>query len=110
MNTEPYQSCIEACDACAAACDRCASACLGEPDIAHIAKCIRLNADCASLCRFTSAALARESHLAPEFCALCAQICDECADECSRHPSEQCGTCSDTCRICAEVCRGIWSQ
>jgi hypothetical protein len=110
MNTEPYQPCIEACDACAAACDRCAFACLKEPDVANIARCIRLNVECASLCRFTSGALARESHLALEFCALCAQTCDECADECAQHPSEQCETCSDACRRCAEACRATGSQ
>jgi len=107
MNTEAYQSCIDACDACAAACDRCASACLADPGVAAMTKCIRLDADCASLCRFTSAALARQSHLALELCALCARICHECAEECGRHASEHCGTCSDACRVCAEACREI---
>ncbi|WP_425273729.1 four-helix bundle copper-binding protein [Paraburkholderia hospita] len=72
-----------------------------------MAKCIRPNADCASLCRLTSAALARQSHFAPEFCELSARICDECADECARHAPEHCGTCSDACRRCAEACRAI---
>ncbi|CAN7782380.1 four-helix bundle copper-binding protein [Paraburkholderia hospita] len=107
MNPEIYQPSIEACDACAAACDRCASACLDEPRRVNMAKCIRLNADCASLCRLTSAALARQSHFAPEFCELCARICDECGDECARHAPEHCGTCSDACRRCAEACRAI---
>jgi hypothetical protein len=107
MNHEAYQPYIDACDACAAACDRCASACLEEPGVAVLAKCIRLNFDCASLCRLTSAALARQSRFAPEFCALCARICDECADECAGHAPEHCGACSDACRMCAEVCRTI---
>src|SRR5258705_10583342 len=107
MNTEACQPCIDACDACAAACDRCASACLDEPNVADMGKCIRLNADCASLCRLTSAALARQSHFAPECCALCARICDECADECARHAPDHCGECSDACRMCAEACRAI---
>lgn len=110
MDNETYQPCIEACDTCAAACDRCVSACLSEPRVQSMAKCIRLNADCASLCRLTSAALARQSHFAPEFCVLCARICDECADECSRHAPEHCGTCSDACRRCAEACRAIEVQ
>ena len=47
MNTEAYQSSIDACDACAAACDHCASACLADSGVAAMTKCIRLNADCA---------------------------------------------------------------
>jgi hypothetical protein len=107
MNPEAYQPCIDACDACAAACDRCISACLEEPGVTVLAKCIRLNVDCASLCRLTSAALARQSRFAPEFCALCARICDECADECAGHAPEHCGACSEACRMCAEACRTI---
>ncbi|WP_429580000.1 four-helix bundle copper-binding protein [Paraburkholderia youngii] len=70
-------------------------------------KCIRLDVDCASLCRFTSAAIARPSRLTPELFALCARICDECAEECGRHAPEHCGTCSDARPVCAEACRGI---
>lgn len=110
MSTEPYEPCIEACDACAAACERCASDCLGEHQIADLATCIRLNADCALLCRFTSTVLARESHLAPEIAALCARICDECAGESTRHRYGSCHTSRHACRICAEACRAVRTE
>lgn len=107
VQMENFQECITALDRCAAACDICASACLGEGHIAEMEKCIRLDADCAALCRFTSAALARQSQSAQEFCQLCARVCDACAEECGRHSASHCQACSDACRACAEACRTI---
>ena len=67
-----YQECIDACDACAQACDHCATACLQEPDVASLAECIRLDIDCAAICRLASGAMARGSSAVAELCAVCA--------------------------------------
>ncbi|MEM5386271.1 four-helix bundle copper-binding protein [Paraburkholderia phymatum] len=98
---------IRALDDCARACATCYSACIAEGALPEMEKCIRLDLDCAALCRFTSEALARQSQFAGEFCQLCARICDACADECGRHPAAHCAACSDACRKCAEACRAI---
>ncbi|MFM0049041.1 four-helix bundle copper-binding protein [Caballeronia grimmiae] len=102
-----YIDCIEKLDRCAAACHNCASACIAEGHLPEMEKCIRLDLDCASLCRFTSEALARDTQFMRDFCDLCARICDACADECSRHPADHCHACSDACRQCAEACRAM---
>jgi len=100
-----YQSCIAACDACADACDHCASACLGEEDVEMMAACIRLDLDCAAICRMAASYMARDSRYAPELCRLCADVCEACAAECARHSQPHCQACAQTCRQCAEECR-----
>ena len=44
--TELIDSCFE----CAQACTACADACIGEGDIQMLARCIRLDLDCADVC------------------------------------------------------------
>lgn len=106
MIDEAYRSCIDACSACAAACEQCATACLGEDDVALLARCIRLDRDCADLCRLAAAFMARNADHAPQLCALCADICQLCADECAGHDHmEHCRLCAEACRRCAEECR-----
>jgi hypothetical protein len=102
-----YLDCMAALDRCAAACQHCASSCIAEGNLPDMEKCIRLDLDCAALCRFTSEALARDSQFMRDFCDLCARICDACADECGRHPADHCQECSDACRACAEACRAL---
>ncbi|QSN62830.1 MULTISPECIES: four-helix bundle copper-binding protein [unclassified Caballeronia] len=102
-----YIDCIAALDRCAAACDNCASACIAEGHLPDMEKCIRLDLDCAALCRFTSESLARDTQFMRDFLDLCARICDACADECSRHTASHCQACSDACRKCAEACRAL---
>jgi hypothetical protein len=41
--------CVEECFVCAQSCTACADACLGEPDVADLTRCIRLNLDCADI-------------------------------------------------------------
>ncbi len=45
--------CIEACFDCAQACTACTDACLGEEDVQMLARCIRLDLDCADVCDAT---------------------------------------------------------
>lgn len=93
------QTCIDACNACALACDRCAAACLAEPDPAAMARCIRMDLDCAQLCRLLASLLARDSENATLIAEDCAEVCERCADECERHAH------MDHCRACAQACR-----
>lgn len=100
-----YQSCIEACNACADACDHCATACLAEHDVKMMAECIRLDIDCAAVCRLAAGYMARGSQFAQRMCALCADICEACGAECARHAQDHCQACAQACRRCAEECR-----
>ncbi|GLU34785.1 four-helix bundle copper-binding protein [Trinickia caryophylli] len=102
-----HRACIEACDACAAACDHCSTACLAESRVADMKDCIRMDIDCAALCRLASGAMARGSAHVQAICALCARICDACADECGRHEYDHCKRCADACRACAKECRAM---
>jgi hypothetical protein len=110
---EPMQSgferCLRACNECADACDDCSTACLNEPDIRSMAECIRLNMDCAAICRLAAGYIARGSARAGDVCRLCAEICDACAAECQKHQTDQCRRCAEACRSCAAECRNMSS-
>ncbi|ARK99870.1 four-helix bundle copper-binding protein [Burkholderia pseudomallei] len=101
---ERYEACMRACDACARACDQCAVACLREPDASGLAACVRLDIDCALMCRFASGAIARRSARAGDVCRLCADICEACARECDKHAHAHCRECAHACRACASAC------
>ena len=105
MTSESAQACIDACNACADACDRCAAACLKEEDVKMMARCIALDIDCATACRFSAGAAARGSELLGAICGLCAEICDACAAECAKHRHEHCRACAEACRRCGDACR-----
>lgn len=102
---EQYQACIAACNACAAECEHCATACLQEPDVQARIRCIQILRDCADICFFASAYMARGSNYAKMICGLCAQICEACATECAAFKDEHCQKCAAACRSCAEECR-----
>lgn len=105
MTHEQYQSCLDACVRCALACEHCATACLAEPDTGAMAKCIRLNQDCAAICWLAASFMGRRSEFDTEVCRLCASICDACAAECGAHAPEHCQRCAEACRTCVEACR-----
>jgi hypothetical protein len=105
MAHEQYQSCITACQECANACDHCATACLTEPNAAEMARCVRLDMDCAQLCRLAAGFMARGSELAAQLCQVCADVCEACGEECARHKNDHCQKCAEACRRCAEECR-----
>ncbi|MEX2283201.1 MAG: four-helix bundle copper-binding protein [Gemmatimonadota bacterium] len=112
-NGDVARDCIEACSACAQACTVCADACLSEEQhVLRLVTCIRLNLDCADVCRVTAQLLTRPSHRdAPALQALleaCIQICKACADECGGHASMQhCKICADVCRKCVDACEAM---
>ena len=66
--------------------------------------CIRLDMDCAAICRLAAGYMARGSEFAHELCRLCAEICEACGRECGKHPQEHCQACAQACRRCATEC------
>jgi len=58
MEFEKYKSCIETCNICAAYCDAFAAACLKEDDVKMRAECIRLDMQCAQICRLAASFMA----------------------------------------------------
>ena len=49
--TDEFKKCIEACYLCAAACDNCAASCLAEEELEMMRECIRMDMQCANICR-----------------------------------------------------------
>lgn len=109
MAHQQHQSCIDACNACADACDHCVAGCLREPDVKMMAQCIRLDIDCAAICRLAAGYLARGSSFATQVCELCADVCEACGAECAKHPHDHCKACAEACKRCAEECRRMAS-
>ena len=107
MSHEQFASCIEACHACATACSHCATACLEEADPKPMVRCIRLDLDCAAICRLAAEVMGRGSEHAPIVCGWCAELCEACAEECARHQMDHCQTCAQACRNCAQACRSM---
>lgn len=105
MPHEKFKSCIDACYACATACDHCAVSCLAEQDVRSMARCIKLDLDCAEICRVAASYMARGSEFAQAICRLCAEVCQACAEECAKHQMNHCQRCAEACRRCAEECR-----
>jgi len=104
MDQLQLQEIIDACNACATACDRCAASCLEEDDVKMMARCIRLDIDCALICRLTASYAARASEFLEAICAQCAAICTQCASECASHTAAHCQACADACRRCEQAC------
>ena len=97
---------------CAQACTACANACLGEPQVADLVRCIRLNLHCADVCATTGRLLSRQEHpdLARAIVDACVLACRLCAEECERHAGmgmEHCRVCGEACRRCEQACQRL---
>ncbi|CAI8724014.1 MULTISPECIES: four-helix bundle copper-binding protein [Kosakonia] len=103
MHTE-HQRCAEACYQCAAACEHCALSCLQEKNIDMMRECIKLDVQCAALCRLAGQFMALESKHLLSLCRICVDVCKACAEECSKHQLQHCQQCAKRCRVCAEAC------
>lgn len=103
-------TCIEACLDCAQTCESCADACSVEPDPRPLARCIRLDHDCADLCLSVARILNRQAepdrNVARAAIEACGIACVACADECDRHAARlaHCRICAEACRECANAC------
>lgn len=106
MSHEQNKKLLDELHRCALECSHCATACLDEENVKMMARCIRLDVDCAELCRLVSAFFARGSEHAKHLLAECAELCEDCASECERHAHmEHCARCAEACRACAEACK-----
>ncbi len=98
---------IDALNNCATECNHCATACLDEQDVKMLARCIKLDIDCADICTLIATLIARGSEHGKHLLKECAEVCNACADECEKHAAmgmEHCKTCAEACRRCAEEC------
>ena len=95
MNYHDYKQCIDACLACAAICNHCAASCTEEDDVNMMAKCIRLDMECAAICYAAAQVMSMGGQSAAELCAISANICNACADECAKHDNEHCRECAE---------------
>ncbi|MBS8241530.1 four-helix bundle copper-binding protein [Marinobacter lipolyticus] len=107
VDKDVLNACIAACSRCAATCDYCSVACLEEDNVKEMVRCIRLDVDCANVCRLTAGALARESECLSTMARACAEVCQACGDECGKHDHTHCQDCARACKECAELCRDI---
>ncbi len=105
MSRVEYDECIIACQACASACTSCAMDCLKETDVHHLTECIKLNLECAAICKAAVEMMDLESEYAEQICRSCEEICYRCAEECEKHEDmEHCLECAEECRNCADAC------
>lgn len=107
MAYEQFQTCIDACNDCATECEHCSTACLNEDDIKMMVRCIKLDMDCAQICRLAASCMARGGEFATAICSLCAEICDACEEECAQHQMAHCQRCAEACNRCAAECRSM---
>jgi hypothetical protein len=96
---------------CANTCSQCADACLSEQDVTKLAKCIRLDLDCADICLTASRSLSRQTeydaNLIRPLLEACAAACKSCGHECMVHSEhmDHCGICAEACQRCAQACQ-----
>ena len=109
-----YDRCIEACYDCSEACTQCADDCLSEQDLQELAKCIRLNLDCADVCQTTGRVVSRQTeydaNVTRALLGACIAACRGCGDECKHHGDhgmEHCKVCAEECRRCEQACEAL---
>jgi len=115
VDRDALVGCIEACYDCAQACTQCADDCLSEEGKQEqLAKCIRLNLDCADICLTTGRVVSRQTeydaNLTRPILEACAQACKSCGDECAEHGEhgmEHCRVCAEQCRRCEQACQQL---
>lgn len=115
VDAEVLAQCIDACAECAQACTQCADDCLSEQGHQHdLAKCIRLDLDCADICATTGRIVSRQTeydaNITRAMLQACVAACTACGDECERHGQhgmEHCAVCARSCRTCADACEAL---
>ena len=91
---------------CAWTCNVCSIACMNEKNAKDLARCIRLDLDCAEICRTISVLAERSSESLNIIVPVCAVMCNRCAEECEKHMHmEHCRSCAEVCRQCALACQ-----
>ncbi|QGG94168.1 four-helix bundle copper-binding protein [Actinomarinicola tropica] len=113
VDADTLASAIDALIECGSTCTQCADACLSEDDVAAMAKCIRLNLDCADICATTSRVLGRQTeydaNVTRSLLEACVAACKSCGDECQSHSEHMrhCAICAESCRRCESACQEL---
>lgn len=113
MTHQQIKNCVEACIACATSCNHCAVSCLEEENVKNLTKCIKLDLECAAMCKAVAELLNIEGAYSKELCQLCVAICNACAEECEKHAKmgmEHCEECAEACRACAKETMAIYQE
>jgi hypothetical protein len=105
--SEEFERLVTVAENCAQECEGCATACLSEKDVAAMLDCIRLDRDCADLCRLVATFAARHSRFTTLAAHVLASVCQACAEECSRHEMGHCQACAGACRSCVAACSAL---
>ena len=106
MSHEQNQRLIAVLSNCVLKCNHCTTACLDEQEVKMLARCIKLDIDCADICQLTISLIARGSEHGYHLLQECAGICNACAEECDKHKHmEHCKRCAEACRDCADACK-----
>jgi Domain of Unknown Function (DUF326) len=72
MSHEQNRGLLDALTKCAEECNHCAAACLEEQDVKMLARCIKLDIDCAEICSLAASFVARGSEHAQHLLHECA--------------------------------------
>jgi hypothetical protein len=110
---EQLAQAVETLNQCATVCTICADACLAEQHVQQLVRCIRLNLDCADICRTTASVLMRLNQPDPNvlrsLIQACQAICQSCGTECQQHAQmhEHCRICAESCQHCAQLCNQL---
>lgn len=116
MHVDTLAEVLHHLEECAQMCSLCADACLAEDMVAELRRCIRLNLDCADLCRTTAAVLGRQ--VEPDSATIralleaCRAACAACGNECGSHAGmhEHCRICAEACQRCEQACAQALQQ
>ncbi|MFC6998221.1 four-helix bundle copper-binding protein [Rufibacter roseus] len=106
-NSQNNRAVIDALINCYLSCEHCASACLEEDNVKMMAACIKLDRDCADICKLTATFLARGSEHGKHLLQECIELCQKCGDECAKHEADHCKQCAEACYRCVEACRSL---
>lgn len=105
MAHQNHKEIISTLNECIAECIHCSTACSEEKEAHMLAKCVKLNNDCAEICQLAVSYLCRDSENADSLLEECAKVCEACATECEKHNHmEHCRRCAEVCRKCADAC------
>jgi hypothetical protein len=81
--------------------------------VADLAKCIRIDLDCADICATTGKVLSRLTAYDPAttraLVEACRTACKACAEECEKHADmrDHCQICAEACRRCEDACAAL---
>ena len=70
-----------------------------------LAACIRLDRDCATICRAAAGLMSCGSQLSADLCRVYAEVCEACEAECQKHAAmAHRKSCAEACKRCAAEC------